>query len=264
MTQGAYYLKWIVMDQFDFKKFTFDHPSQVQAFKEKIWSDLSQYDAVSLQSEAVHLSKKKLCVFDMDSTVINQEVIDEIARLFGLHEQVSKITEAAMQGKIDFVQSLQERCRLFQGMPESRLKDILPRLSLSPGAQALMETLRRTGVKTGIVSGGFEFVLRHFQSELHVDRIHAHTLEVDSSGQFLGNVKPPIIDASRKRELVSEMKRDFQSTTEQTIVVGDGANDLEMMKEAGISVSFCGKPKLMAEANTLILKRDLRLLERLI
>ncbi len=250
------------MDQFDFKKFTFDHESQAQAFKEKIWSDLSSYQVVSFQTEATHLAQKKLCVFDMDSTLINQEVIDEIARLFGFYDQVAKITEAAMQGRLEFNQALRERCKLFTGMPESRLQEILPKLSLSRGAKELIPFLHSLGTKTAIVSGGFEFVLKYFQQQLKIDQIHAHQLELDSNQNFLGSVKEPVIDAQQKRILVAGMKQEYGCNFDQTITVGDGANDIEMMKEAGISVSFCGKPKLMAAANTLILDRNLGLLEK--
>lgn len=252
------------MDQFEFKRFTFDHESQVIAFKEKIWSDLSQYQAVSFQTEATHLAQKKLCVFDMDSTVINQEVIDEIARLFGMYDQVSRITEEAMQGKLDFTQSLRARCKLFTGMPESRLHEILPKLSLSRGAKQLIGHLKSHNLKTAIVSGGFEFVLKHFQAQLGIDQVHGHTLEMDSAGNFLGTVRDPIIDASGKRALVAQMKKEYGATKEQTITVGDGANDIEMMGEAGISVAFCAKPKLVAAANTWIGERDLSLLARFI
>jgi phosphoserine phosphatase len=160
------------MDQFEFKRFTFDHESQALAFKEKIWSDLHQYQAVSFQTEATHLAQKKLCVFDMDSTLINQEVIDEIARLFGKYDQVSKITEEAMQGKLDFTQSLQARCQLFMGMPDTRLQEILPKLSLSRGAKQLFTHLKTHQIKTAVVSGGFEFVLKHFQTQLGIDQVH--------------------------------------------------------------------------------------------
>ncbi len=264
MTQSVYYLKWVVEDQFDFKRFTFEHESQVIAFKQKIWSDVSSFQAVSFQPESVHLARKKLCVFDMDSTLINQEVIDEIARLFGFYDQVAEITEAAMHGRLDFQEALRKRCALFRGMPESRLNEILPRLSLSPGAGELIRHLQAQTVRTAVVSGGFEFVLKHFQSSLGLDRVHGHTLELDSTGNFLGTVVEPIIDAQRKRLLVAGMKDQFQSSTAETIVIGDGANDMEMMKEAGISVSFCGKPKINEVANTLILKRDLKLLEKLL
>jgi phosphoserine phosphatase len=265
MTQGVYYLKWILKDgSFDFQRLHFDHEAKVIAFKHKIWSDLSPFQAISFQPEAVHLSTKKLCVFDMDSTVINQEVIDEIARLFGFYGEVSQITEAAMQGHLDFSESLKRRCRLFSGYSEERLKEILPRLSLSRGAKELIAFLHQTGSKTAIVSGGFEFVLKHFQNQLGITRIHAHTLEIDPEHRFTGNVKEPIIDAHQKRILTAQMKTQYQCNTEETIVVGDGANDIEMMKEAGISVSFCGKPKLSEVANTLILERNLDLLRPLL
>ena len=264
MTMCAYYLKWMVMDQFEFKRFTFDHEAQAQAFKEKIWSDLSAYQAISFQTEAVHLAQKKLCVFDMDSTLINQEAIDEIARLFGFYDEVSKTTERAMQGKLDFTQALQERCKHFIGLPESRLQEILPKLSLSRGARELILRLQSMNIKTAVVSGGFEFVLKHFQSELKIDQIHAHTLAWDLNRNFSGSIQGPVIDAHQKRTLTVQMKQEYGVTTEQTITVGDGANDIEMMKEAGISVSFCGKPKLTAVANTVILERNLALLEKLL
>ena len=256
------------MHQFSIEFIT---PAEAETFRHELWDELlsSKFAgpapyAVSFLPKAVSETSKRLAVFDMDSTVINQEVIDEIARKFGLYEQIAAITEEAMQGKLDFKQSLMKRCGLLKGMPFSKAESIVPELSLSPGGEELMRTLREQGLKTAIVSGGFQFVLKHFQQKLSIDEIHAHHLNRDASEALDGTVSEPIIDAEGKRGLVQEMKQRYQAPKEATITVGDGANDMLMMTEAGMSVSFCGKPKLASVANTLILQRNLLWLKHLI
>jgi phosphoserine phosphatase len=257
-----------VLHQFSIE---FLSPAEAETFRHELWDELMNRSfagpapyAVSFVSKAVAETPKRLAVFDMDSTVINQEVIDEIARKFGLYEQIAVITEEAMQGKLDFKQSLIKRCGLLKGMPFSKAESIIPELTVSPGGDELMQTLRAKGLRTAIVSGGFEFVLRHFQKQLQVDEVHGHHLNRDANNALDGTVSEPIIDAERKKWLVAQMKQQNHISKEATLTVGDGANDIQMMGEAGMSVSFCGKPKLAMIANTLILQRNLLWLKHLI
>ena len=213
--------------------------------------------AFSIQPTLVRAATKKLLCLDMDSTLINQEVIDEMAGVFGFQNRVAEITEAAMQGKLDFRNALQARVALFKGLPRARTLSILNRLEVSPGGEALLQTAKQLGMKTAVVSGGFDFILEPFQRRLGLDHACGNSLPLDPNEAFLGTVNEPIVDAARKRELV----RGFQVThgirTEETITVGDGANDALMMEAAGISVSFCGKPALAKACNSFILDRNL-------
>jgi phosphoserine phosphatase SerB len=213
--------------------------------------------AFSIQSAGVRTAVKKLLCFDMDSTLINQEVIDEMAGVFGFQPEVARITEAAMQGQLDFKQALAARVALFRGLPRAQTLSIIPRLEVSPGGEALLQTTKQLGMKTAVVSGGFDFILEPFQRRLGLDHACGNSLPLDPNGAFLGTVNEPIVDAARKRELV----RGFQVThgirTEETITVGDGANDALMMEAAGISVSFCGKPALAKACNSFIFDRNL-------
>jgi len=248
----------------------FFSPTEAETFRKEIWSAIlagawpaPRPFAISFLPKPVAERSKKLAVFDMDSTIIDQEVIDELARAFDLGDRVAEITEAAMQGRIDFQESLRERCQLLAGMPFTKAASIIPGLSVSAGGTELIRFLKSQSIHTAIVSGGFEFVLKHFQTLLGVDEIHAHRLIRDDGDVLTGKVEEPIIDAEGKRALVAEMKSRLGITREETITIGDGANDLLMMNEAGMSVSFCGKPKLAAVANTLILHRNLLWLKML-
>jgi phosphoserine phosphatase SerB len=233
-------------------------------FKEAIWSELladsqpvTKPYAVTLQPLLTLQTTKKLVCFDMDSTLINQEVIDEIARTAGFYEQVSEITEATMQGKLDFKDSLRARVKLFRGMPKFQAENIIPSLTLSPGAEKLISSLRFRGVHTAVVSGGFEFILRHFRKQLFLDQAYGNTLITDDEDCFTGEVEDPIVDADYKRTLVAKMKENYYAKDAETVTIGDGANDIPMMKTAGVSISFCGKPKLVPHVNTLIFDRNL-------
>jgi len=241
----------------------------LELFKEAVWSEIlagSQPTpfVLSLQSKSQLSTPKKLACFDMDSTLINEEVIDEIARNAGFYDQVSKITEAAMQGHLDFKESLKERVKLFKGMPQAEVMAMIQALSLSAGAEKLLSRLRSKSIRTAVVSGGFQMILNHFQKMLFLDHSYGNTLKVDDEERLVGEVEDPIVDASFKRAQVSALKKKYSASLAETIAVGDGANDIPMMSEAGVSVSFCGKPKLAAHVNTLILDRNLLWLMHLI
>ena len=257
--------------KFEFDVVSLGHLHSIELFREAVWSELfagshpgpKPYAVSFLPMSAINASKK-LISFDMDSTVINQEVIDEIARTAGFYEKCAEITEAAMQGKIDFVAAFLERVRLFKGMPKAQALSIIPDLTLSPGAEKLMAYFRFRDTKTAIVSGGFEFILKHFQKQLFVDQVYGNVLVTDDDELFTGETDGPLVDAQYKQKLVSMMKENYGVFKNETITVGDGANDILMMEEAGVSVSFCGKPRLAAVVNTLIFHRNLFWLKELI
>jgi phosphoserine phosphatase SerB len=213
--------------------------------------------AFSMQTAPVRAAVKKLLCFDMDSTLIHQEVIDEMAGVFGFQPEVARITEAAMQGQLDFRQALEARVALFRGLPRARTLSIIPRLEVSPGGEALLQTAKQLGMKTAVVSGGFDFILEPFQRLLGLDHACGNSLPLDPDGAFLGTVREPIVDAARKRELVRGFQLTHGIRSEETITVGDGANDALMMEAAGISVSFCGKPALANACNSFIFDRNL-------
>ncbi len=236
---------------------------EANVFRDSLWLMLlkNEYQprpfAVSLLPESTIKAQKQLLVFDMDSTLINQEVIDELARTQGKYEEVSKITEEAMRGNLSFTESLKARCKLLKGLSIYEATNIIPSLSLSPGADELLKYARLSGIKTAVVSGGFDFILRHFQKQCDLDHVYGNNLERDDEDQFTGDVLDPIVDATYKQKLVANLKSQYGFTSEETVVMGDGANDIPMMTEAGTQVSFCGKPKLNASTNTLILDRNL-------
>lgn len=261
--------------KFEFEIVSLGHPHSIELFKEAVWSEIfaeshptSRPYAVTFLPLEVLAASKKLIVFDMDSTLINQEVIDEIARTAGFYDQCAEVTELAMQGKIDFVQAFYDRVKLFKGMPKAQALSIIPSLSLSPGAEKLLGHFRFIGAKTAVVSGGFEFILKHFQKQLFLDQVYGNVLSVTLSDQdeeiFTGEAEAPMVNAEYKKKLVQSLKQNYSAMTEETIAVGDGANDVLMMEEAGVSVSFCGKPKLAALANTLIFDRNLLWVKELI
>ncbi|NDG85791.1 MAG: phosphoserine phosphatase SerB [Proteobacteria bacterium] len=239
-------------------------PHAISRLKESLWSEifagsqpLAPPLALSLRPRRLDAIRKKLICFDMDSTLINEEVIDEIARQAGVYDEISAITEQAMQGKLDFTQSLKARVSLFRGLPKDQAGAIVSSLHVSPGGEVLLQHLRSQGLKTAVVSGGFDFILRHFQKQLFLDHAYGNTLVLDEDDRFTGAVEDPVVDARYKQKLVAQLKTNYGFSTDETVTVGDGANDVLMMDEAGISVSFCGKPRLSAHTNTLILDRNL-------
>ena len=190
-----------------------------------------------------------LLVMDMDSTLITIECIDEIADMQGLKPQVSAITEAAMRGEIDFAESLRRRVSLLEGLDQSALQRVYDeRLQLSPGAETLLAAARAAGVKTLLVSGGFTFFTERLQPRLGLDYTAANTLDV-AAGKLTGRVLGDIVDAQGKADWLNRMRAELGLEKEQVIALGDGANDLKMMAEAGISIAFRAKPVVRAQAS---------------
>ncbi|MDG2502304.1 MAG: phosphoserine phosphatase SerB [Porticoccaceae bacterium] len=202
---------------------------------------------IAYQEDNIFRRNRQLVVFDMDSTLIDAEVIDELAIEAGVGEQVAAITEAAMQGEIDFKQSFSQRMALLEGLREDVLESVAARLRLNEGAEHLIKTLKQLGFKTAIVSGGFTFFARYLQRILGVDYVYANELDIDK-GRVTGRVKGEIIDGQRKAELLREIADKEGLRLEQVIAVGDGANDLPMLAIAGLGIAFRAKPVVKASA----------------
>ena len=195
----------------------------------------------SLQEDTVFRRNRRLVAFDMDSTLITEEVIDELAAAHGVGEQVAAITAEAMGGKIDFQESFRRRAQLLKGMPVSVLEDLARRVQLNTGADRLIRALQHFGYKTAVISGGFQYVGEHLQSRLGIDYVYANALVVEN-GMMTGEVQGEIVDAARKAELLRETAAREGIALQQTIAIGDGANDLPMLSTAGLGVAFHAKP----------------------
>lgn len=190
-----------------------------------------------------------LVVMDMDSTLISIECIDEIADMQGLKPEVAAITESAMRGEIDFAESLRRRVALLEGLDESALQRVYDeRLKLNPGAEIMLASLKKHGIRTLLVSGGFLFFTERLKPRLGLDYTHANTLEI-VGGKLTGRVLGKILDAQGKAEWLIKIRDELGLGPEQVIAMGDGANDLKMMAEAGISIAYHAKPVVRAQAS---------------
>lgn len=196
-------------------------------------------------------------MLDVDSTLIDQEVIDELAKIAGLGEQVSEITSRAMAGELDFENALRQRVRLLKGHSKEILTQVRAKITLTHGAEELISTLHSLGVKVGIVSGGFEEVIAPLADELKLDFFRANRLAIDN-GVLTGEVSGRIIGRDEKAEALRDFAKDSGVDISQTVAVGDGANDIEMIKSAGLGIAFCAKAVLRSEASVAIDVRDLR------
>lgn len=202
---------------------------------------------IAFQKECVFRRNRRLFVFDMDSTLIAGEVIDELAKLAGVGDQVSAITAAAMRGELDFQQSFRARVALLRGLPEERAQTVLNSVPLVQGAERLISTLKRLGYKTAILSGGFNFFARDLQARLGVDYVFANDLDI-ADGFVTGEVKTAIVDAQRKADLLREIAARENIALGQVVAVGDGANDLPMLNIAGMGIAFHAKPLVRERA----------------
>lgn len=203
---------------------------------------------IAFQRESIYRRNRRLVAFDMDSTLIQAEIIDELAKLHGVGDQVSAITASAMQGDLDFKQSLTRRVGLLRGLPSGRLQDLLHSIQLADGAERLISTLKALGYKTAILSGGFDFFGKHLQARLGIDYVFANELEIEN-GMITGRLASEIVDGTKKAELLQSIARKENISLDQVVAVGDGANDLPMLNMAGMGIAFHAKPLVRESAN---------------
>ncbi|MBD5385194.1 phosphoserine phosphatase SerB [bacterium] len=203
---------------------------------------------ISLQEDNMYRRSRRLICFDMDSTLIRTEVIDELADRAGVGEEVRAITESAMRGEIDFKESFTRRVALLKGLDISVMQEIAESLPITEGVERLMKVLKRSGYKTAILSGGFKYFGDYLKQRFGFDYVYANELEVGDDGKLTGRYVGDIVDGARKRDLLRLIAQVENIDIAQTIAVGDGANDLPMLSTAGLGIAFHAKPKVKAEA----------------
>jgi phosphoserine phosphatase len=202
---------------------------------------------VFIEPEALYHTPRKLFVFDMDSTLIQAEIIDELAGLAGVKDKVSAITELAMRGEIDFPTSLTRRVSHLKGISEDRIASLQSQIALGDGLELLISGLKAAGCKTAILSGGFGFFGRYLQQRLGFDHLYANELEI-SDGALTGSLATAIVDGKRKAEALREIAERERIPLQQSVAAGDGANDLPMLSLAGTGIAYHAKPIVRATA----------------
>jgi phosphoserine phosphatase len=202
---------------------------------------------IAFQRESIFRRNRRLFVFDMDSTLIQGEVIDELAKLAGVGEQVARITEAAMRGELNFDESFSRRVGLLKGLSAESAYSLLDAIPLAEGAERLIRTLRLLGYKTAILSGGFTLFAQRLQQSLGIDYVHANELEI-AENLVTGRVIHPIVNGDRKAALLRELASREDISLEQVVAVGDGANDIPMLRIAGMGIAYRAKPLVQQSA----------------
>lgn len=214
-------------------------------------------DAV-VQPHSMFRTRKRLVVFDMDSTIVDGEVINELARAAGVEPQVAHITERAMRGELDFQQALRERVAMLKGLTLADLEAVAASLRLNPGTEDLVRTLKAMGFRLALISGGFTYFTDRLKQELGFDYTYANELVVDEKGRLTGEVRGDIIDMQRKGEILRQLATREGLTTDEVVAVGDGANDQIMIKNAGLGIAFNAKDILKRAADGSISRANLK------
>lgn len=218
-----------------------------------------QNNAISPDNKQSHSNTVEgLIVMDIDATVIDEEVIDQLAMVAGVEDQVAPITAQAMRGELDFEEALRHRVSLLRGLPSSVFAQVYRTLHPTHGVRELIETAHQHGFKVGVVSGGFHEVADMLVRDLHIDYCLAHRLEV-ANGVLTGNVTGDIVTKTRKQQMLSTWAQECGLSMDRTVAIGDGANDIPMILSAGVGIAFCAKPKTRASAPFAIDTRDLML-----
>lgn len=207
---------------------------------------------ICFEDQEFKVSDFSLIVFDMDSTLINCEVIDELAREVNMQNEVAEITESAMRGELDFGESLHQRLSLLKGAPSSILSKVLDAIDYNPGAKRLISKLQSLGYKTAIISGGFSFFTEHIKNSLSIDYAFANVLEI-SNGILTGKIENCPLDGKMKNSLMKKLAVDLNIDLRRVIAVGDGANDIPMISNSGLGIAFRAKPKV-SEASKYAIK----------
>lgn len=210
----------------------------------------------AVQKESLYRRAKRLVVLDMDSTLIQVEVIDELVRLAGVGEEVSFITERAMNGELNFEEALRERVLLLKGLKAEALQSVYRNIPLTPGARNLVRILKRLGFKTAVISGGFKFFTDRLKSDLGLDYGFANELEI-VEGVVTGGLAGPVVDGARKAQLLEQIAQQEGISLDQVIAIGDGANDLPMLARAGLGIAFNAKARVREQADTHISQESL-------
>ena len=225
------------------------NPADTAAMQKELMN-MSQEMAVdfSFQHDDMYRRMRRLICFDMDSTLIQTECIDELAKRAGVGDKVSEITARAMHGEIDFKESFKERVALLKGLDASVLKDIAENMPITEGTDRLMSVLKTCGYKIAILSGGFTYFGEYLRKKYGIDYVYANELEIGDDGKLTGRYVGDIVDGQRKAELLKLIAQVERVNLAQTIAVGDGANDLPMIGEAGLGIAFHAKPRVVANA----------------
>lgn len=227
-------------------------PGDYNEFRSSLLELSAEMDVdVAYQEDNIFRRHRRLVVFDMDSTLIEAEVIDELAKEAGVGDQVVAITESAMRGEIDFKESFSRRVSLLKGLKANVLDGIADRLPLTEGAEQLISSLKSLGYKTAILSGGFEYFGKTIQQKLGIDYLYANELEIEN-GEVTGRVTGQVVDGQRKADLLRLLAAKENISLEQVVAVGDGANDLPMLNIAGLGIAFRAKPIVKASAKQAI------------
>ena len=224
-------------------------PENRAAMQEELMRISSEMEIdFSFQKDDMYRRMRRLICFDMDSTLIQTECIDELADRAGVGSEVRAITESAMRGEIDFKESFTRRVALLKGLDSSVLEDIATKMPITEGVDRLMFVLKSCGYKIAILSGGFTYFGEYLQRKYGIDYVYANELEIDEDGKLTGRYKGEIVDGHRKAELLKLIAQVEKVNLAQTIAVGDGANDLPMLSEAGLGIAFHAKPRVVANA----------------